>query len=324
MFKRFRQYRINQTIRDQYAEIIISKEDLIYPYFIIEGEKKCEEISSLAGIYRMTVDELLKDIEQMLQYGIDKFLFFGVVDKSLKDDIGSAAYKQNNLIQRAISQVKKYFPSAVVISDVCLCGYTSHGHCGILGNNNDVDNDVTLSYLTRMALTHAWAGADFVAPSAMMDGQVMAIKTEFVKHKVPTRILSYSAKFASGLYGPFREAAASAPSFGDRKTYQMDYRTINQALQEVEADIEEGTDWVMVKPAHTYLDILCRIKSAYPAVPFVGYQVSGEYMMIKSAASSGYLNEEAAMCEVLTAIKRAGANYIISYYAKDFVRKGLP
>ncbi len=319
---RLRQYRVNQETRDKYAEVFISVNDFIYPYFVVDGNNIKHEISSLRNVFHFSIDELIKDIEEISKLGITKILLFGVIEKSLKTDTGFTAYNNSNLISRAVQAIKKEFPEITIITDVCLCGYTNHGHCGIL-NGEIIDNDATLPYLAKMALQHALAGADFVAPSAMMDGQVAAIKQSFVQNKVNTKILGYSAKYASGFYGPFRDAVNSAPSFGDRKTYQMDNRNISQAIVEVQADIEEGADWVMVKPAHTYLDIIQRIRLNFPNFPLAAYQVSGEYMMIKASAEAGYMNEEIAMQEALTAIKRAGANYIISYYAKEFVQKRL-
>jgi porphobilinogen synthase len=320
--QRLRQYRKDKETRDKYSEVNVTVGDFIYPYFVIEGSNAKQEIGSLKNVFRFSIDELLKDIESVFKIGVNKILLFGVIGENLKDEIGSNAYAENSLVNRAIKRIKENFPELIIFTDVCLCGYTSHGHCGLI-KNNEIENDSTLPLLAEMALQHALSGADFVAPSAMMDGQVEAMRNLLDEKKLETKILAYSAKYSSGFYGPFRDAAMSAPSFGDRKTYQMDYRTIQQALQEVKADIEEGADWVMVKPAHSYLDIIQRVKSAYPLIPLVAYQVSGEYMMVKAAAEAGYLNEEAAMIEVLTAIKRAGADYIISYYAKDFVTKGL-
>jgi porphobilinogen synthase len=319
---RLRNFRTNQETRNKFAEVLINSHDFIYPYFIVDGNSIKKEISSLKNVFHFSIDEVLKDIEHCMQLGLNKFLLFGVIEEELKDPDGKAAYAEDNLVSRTVKAIKNKFPNAIIFTDVCLCGYTSHGHCGLI-EGETIDNDSTLPLLARMAYTHAKAGADFVAPSAMMDGQVEAIKEILVKNNLSTKILSYSAKFASGFYGPFREAVSSSPSFGDRKSYQMDYRTIGQSLSEVSADICEGSDWVMVKPAHTYLDVIQRVKSAYPKAILAAYQVSGEYMMIRSAAEAGYLNEEAAMLETLTAIKRAGADYIITYYAKEFIQKGL-
>ncbi|MFT3739912.1 MAG: porphobilinogen synthase [Breznakibacter sp.] len=250
--------------------------------------------------------------------GIDKILLFGVVGNEVKTSDGTASYADGNLVSRAVSAVKQKFPRLMVITDVCICGYTSHGHCGVL-NGESIDNDASLPILAKMALSHARAGADMVAPSAMMDGQVQAIRQLLDQHGLSrTAVLAYSAKYASGFYGPFRDAAQSAPSFGDRKAYQMDFRTIRQGTDEVLADLDEGAAWVMVKPAHAYLDVIARAKAARPEAVMTAYQVSGEYMMVKSAAAQGFLDEHNAMNEVLTAIKRAGSNYIITYYAKDW------
>lgn len=316
--KRFHDLRKDQATRDMHAEVNLCIQDMIYPYFVIEGDHQRQQISTLEGVSRFSTDELLVDIEHTLALGIDKILLFGVIDETLKDDRGSAAYAIDNLVARAVKAIKQKYPSLIVFTDVCLCGYTSHGHCGII-DQKEIDNDSTLPILASMAGSHADAGADFVAPSAMMDGQVEAIRQHLNKTGFQhTKILSYSAKYASAYYGPFRDAAHSAPAFGDRKTYQMDYRTLRQPVDAVAAALDEGADWVMVKPAHTYLDVIQRVKTTFPDAPLVAYQVSGEYMMIKAAAASGYADGPKAMTEVLTAIKRAGADYIITYYAKEF------
>lgn len=321
--KRFRQYRKTQAIRDQYADVSpIVAADFIYPYFVVEGQKIKHEISSMKGVYRFSIDELLIDIEDLQSLGIDKVLLFGVIDEKEKDEQGKAGYRSDNIISRTIRAIKKQFTDIVVFTDVCLCEYTSHGHCGLL-DGDDVENDSTLPLLAEMAYQHAIAGADFVAPSSMMDGQVEAIRKRLNKENLDTKILAYSAKYASAFYGPFREAAESAPSFGDRKSYQMDFRTKLQGLNEIDADIEEGADWIMVKPAMSYLDILYQASQRFSNYPLVAYQVSGEYSMLKNGAMQGYFDEERIFRESLTAIKRAGANYIISYYAKDFIRKNL-
>jgi len=320
--KRFRLYRTDAATRDLYADVRLSVKDFIYPYFVVEGEHQIQPISSMRGIYRFSPDELLKDLEETVALGIDKILLFGVIGNEQKNKTGSAGYAPDSLVCRAIRLIKQHYPQLTIFTDVCLCEYTSHGHCGLLIGEN-VDNDSTLPLLAQMALVHAQAGSDFVASSAMMDGQVKAIKDVLLANGQTAKILAYSAKYASSFYGPFRDAADSAPSFGDRKTYQMDFRTKLQGLDEVTADIEEGADWVMVKPAQTYLDVIQRVSTKYPDVPLVAYQVSGEYATLIAAAAAGVLNEEKAFFESLTAIKRAGANYIISYYAKDFVRKGL-
>lgn len=267
--KRFRQFRKTQEIRNQYADVpALTADTFIYPYFVCEGEDRKEEISSMKGIYRFSIDRLLQDIEELLSLRIDKILLFGVVDESEKDERGSAAYKPDNLISRAVLAIKARFPKVVVFTDICLCEYTSHGHCGLL-YEHDVENDSTLPLLAEMAYRHALAGADFVAPSAMMDGQIEALRQRLTAEGLSTWILAYSAKYASGFYGPFRDAADSSPSFGDRKSYQMDYRTQNQGIEEIEADIEEGADWIMVKPALAYLDMLWRAKQKFPDYPLV-------------------------------------------------------
>lgn len=320
--KRFRPYRLDAATRDFYADVRLSANDFIYPYFIVDGEHEVQPISSLKGISRFSPDELVKDLEETLSLGIDKILLFGVIGQELKDEVGTIGYDKDSLVCRTIRLIKQHYPQIIIFTDVCLCEYTSHGHCGLLLGET-VDNDTTLPLLAQMALVHAQAGADYVAPSAMMDGQVKAIKDLLKENGQTAKVLAYSAKYSSNFYGPFRDAAGSAPSFGDRKTYQMDYRTKNQGLEEITADIEEGADWVMVKPAQAYLDIIQRASVAYPEIPLAAYQVSGEFAMLKAAAAAGLLNEELGFLESLTAIKRAGANYIITYYAKDFVRKGL-
>jgi len=322
IMKRFRPYRTDAATRDIYADIHLSVKDFIYPYFVVEGENQIQPIPSLRGISRFSPDELIKDLEETVALGIDKILVFGVIDNQFKDETGSAGYSPDSIVCRAIRLIKRHYPQLTVLTDVCLCEYTSHGHCGLLIGET-VDNDSTLPLLAKMALVHAQAGADFVAPSAMMDGQVKAIKDLLKENGQTAKVLAYSAKYASSFYGPFRDAAASAPSFGDRKSYQMDFRTKQQGLDEITADIEEGADWVMVKPAQAYLDIIQRVSTTYPDIPLVAYQVSGEYAMLIAAAQAGVLNEKQAFFESLTAIKRAGAHLIISYYAKDFVRKGL-
>lgn len=320
--KRFRPFRINSAIRDQHADVHIKAEDFIYPLFLVEGMGQRQVITSLPGVYRFSIDQLFDEVTDLLKLGITKVLLFGVISEELKNPQATAGYDPHSLICRSIRYLKREFPQLTIITDVCLCEYTSHGHCGIL-EGELIDNDSTLPVLAQIALAHAQAGADFVAPSAMMDGQVEAIRTSLHKEGLSTRILAYSAKYASSFYGPFRDAAGSAPSFGDRKTYQMDYRSGTQGIDEIAADIEEGADWVMVKPAQAYLDIIQRASVAFPKVPLVAYQVSGEYAMIRQAARSGIVNEYLAFNESLTAIKRAGAHYIISYYGKEFITNSI-
>jgi porphobilinogen synthase len=347
--KRFRQYRTTQKVRDQYADVPpIQAQDFIYPYFVEEGEGIKTEIPSMEDVYRFSIDTLLEDIEDALSLGINKVLLFGVIPEEEKDERGSAAYRADSIICKAVRAIKAKFPQVIVFTDICLCEYTSHGHCGLLyedgkpiaydeelkalkrtgcacgvsHENVVIDNDTTLPLLAEMAYQHALAGADFVAPSAMMDGQIEALrqKLDSDNRTKGTRILAYSAKYASAYYGPFRDAAGSAPGFGDRKSYQMDYRTHDQGLEEIQADIDEGTDWIMVKPALAYLDILYRASVAFPNHPLVAYQVSGEYSMLLNASRQGYFDEKRIFHESLTAIRRAGAQYIISYYAKRYFR----
>lgn len=320
--KRFRNYRLSQEIRDKYADVSIDVKDFVYPYFVVEGEGVKESISTMPGICRFSIDTLVEDVKEIYALGIDKVLLFGVIDDSMKDERGSLAYAEDALVCRAVKAIKAAVPQVCVITDVCLCEYTSHGHCGLLCHH-DVDNDSTLPLLAEMAYVHAKAGADFVAPSAMMDGQIEALHKRLTEAGLrdKCKILAYSAKYASAFYGPFRDAADSAPSFGDRKTYQMDYRTHDQGLEEIAADIEEGADWTMVKPAMPYLDMIARGVERFPDTPMVAYQVSGEYSMLKAAAQLGYLDEQRVVFESLIAIKRAGAQYIISYYAKEYMQK---
>lgn len=321
--KRFRPYRQTQEIRDKYADVPqIVASDFIYPYFIVEGENVKQEISSMKGVYRFSIDQLLIDIQDLLSLNINKILLFGVIDEKDKDERGSAGYSPDNIISRSVRAIKKQFPEIIIFTDICLCEYTSHGHCGLL-DGHDVENDTTLPLLAEMAYQHAIAGADFVAPSSMMDGQVEAIRERLKKENLDTKILAYSAKYASAFYGPFRDAADSAPSFGDRKSYQMDFRTKTQGLEEIATDIEEGADWIMVKPAMSYLDILYQASQRFANYPLVAYQVSGEYSMLKNGAVQGYFDESRIFFESLTAIRRAGANYIISYYAREFIKRKL-
>ena len=320
--KDLRKFRISQEVRDSHADVWVRPDDFILPFFIVEGENQHQKINTLPGVYRFSQDVLLEEVKRVMALGINKVLLFGVVDQSLKDEFGKEAWNPESLVCRTVRLLKSRFPGLTVMTDVCLCEYTSHGHCGLL-RDRDVDNNSTLPLLAGIALSHARAGADFVAPSAMMDGQVEAIRKALDAAGLNTHIMAYSAKYSSSFYGPFRDAAGSAPSFGDRKTYQMDYRAKDQGLWEIQADIEEGADWVMVKPAQTYLDIISRAYQKYPDVPIAAYQVSGEYAMLKMAAQQGLVDEHQAFKESITAIKRAGARYIISYYAADYIENGL-
>lgn len=315
--KRFRLFRKDAATRARYADVSVAAGDLIMPYFVVEGQGVSEPVETMPGISRLSIDRLLSEIDELAEVGVRKVLLFGVIADEEKDDRGTRAYAPDSLIVRAVKAIKQHAPATEVFTDVCLCEYTCHGHCGLL-HNHDVDNDSTLPLLAEMALQHARAGADWVAPSAMMDGQVEAIRRRLDADGLQTRILAYSAKYASAFYGPFRDAAGSTPSFGDRKTYQMDYHTHDQGLEEIAADIEEGADWTMVKPALPYLDMVARGVARFPDVPMVAYQVSGEYAMIKAAARLGFLDEKRIVEESLTAIKRAGASYIITYFAKQF------
>ncbi|MEE1084700.1 MAG: porphobilinogen synthase [Paludibacteraceae bacterium] len=319
---RYREFRKDQATRDQYADVNVKAEDFIFPYFVVEGTGVKSEISSMPGIYRFSIDTLVDDVKEVYKLGINKILLFGVIEDKLKDEQGSLAYTEDALVCRAVKAIKKAVPEVLVFTDVCLCEYTSHGHCGLL-KDNDVDNDATLPLLAEMAYVHAKAGADFVAPSAMMDGQIEALHKRLTEAGLrdKCKIMAYSAKYASAYYGPFRDAADSAPSFGDRRTYQMDFRTHDQGIGEIEADVAEGADWTMVKPAMPYLDIIARGVEKFPNIPMVAYQVSGEYSMAKAAAKMGFLDEKRIVFESLIAIKRAGAKYIITYYAKEYMQR---
>ena len=319
---RYREFRKDQATRGRYADVNVKAEDFIFPYFVVEGTGIKSEISSMPGIYRFSIDTLVDDVKEVYKLGINKILLFGVIDDKLKDERGSLAYTEDTLVCRAVKAIKKAVPEVLVFTDVCLCEYTSHGHCGLL-KDNDVDNDATLPLLAEMAYVHAKAGADFVAPSAMMDGQIEALDKRLKEAGLrdKCKIMAYSAKYASAYYGPFRDAADSAPSFGDRRTYQMDFRTHDQGIGEIEADVAEGADWTMVKPAMPYLDIIARGVEKFPNIPMVAYQVSGEYSMAKAAAKMGFLDEKRIVFESLIAIKRAGAKYIITYYAKEYMQR---
>ena len=319
MLRRPRRLRINDATRELVRETKINVEDLIYPLFIVEGENIKNEISSLPDVYHFSLDMLDEEIKEIKDLGIKHIILFGIPHDHEKDFCGSEAYNDNGIIQRAIRKIKEIDSDINVITDVCMCEYTSHGHCGILTKGGYVDNDKTLEYLANIAVSHAKAGADMVAPSDMMDGRVKVIRKALDKEgffNVP--IMSYSVKYASTFYGPFREAANSAPSFGDRKTYQMDPANSNEALIEAELDVLEGADILMVKPALSYLDIIRRVKDNYN-LPLAAYNVSGEYAMLKSAVKNGILSE-GAIYESIMSIKRAGADIIITYFAKDLAK----
>lgn len=295
---------------------------LIYPLFVTEGKNQKQEIPSMYGQYRYSTDRMGEVIEELLQDGVDKIMLFGIPDH--KDACGSEAYAQNGIVQRALREAKERYPEMYLIGDVCMCEYTSHGHCGIV-TGNDVDNDKTLEYLAKIALSQVQAGADLVAPSDMMDGRVAAIRTTLDRnHYENTPIMSYAVKFASSFYGPFREAADSTPQFGDRKTYQMDYHNRKEAVREALTDVGEGADIVMVKPAMAYGDLIREVCDAVQ-IPVAAYSVSGEYAMIRAAGRQGLIDEDAVICETATAAYRAGADIYITYFARElagFMREG--
>ena len=321
MIIRPRRLRKNATIRNMVAETAVNPDSLVYPMFVVEGENVKEEIPSMPNQYRFSIDEILKELESCVAVGVKSILLFGI--PSYKDEMATSAYDDDGIVQRAVRSIKAKFPELYVITDVCLCEYMSHGHCGIVKEDGDVDNDPTLELLAKTALTHAEAGADMVAPSDMMDGRVAAIRAKLDENGYQNLpIMAYSAKFASAYYGPFRDAADSAPHFGDRKSYQMDVRNGREALHEVELDLEEGADIVMVKPGLAFLDVL-RKTAELSSVPVAVYNVSGEYSMVKAAAQQGWINEEAIIRENLIAFKRAGADIIITYHTKEALEKGL-
>ncbi len=311
---RYRRLRANAGILRMVRETSLSVDDLIDPMFVCEGKGIRQEISSMPGINRCSLDELLKDVRESQSLGIPAVILFGIPDK--KDARGSEAYNPDGIVQRAVREIKSSFPDMIVITDVCIDEYTDHGHCGLV-EGHKILNDPTLELLSEMAETHARAGADIVAPSDMMDGRVQAIrKTLDETGHEDTIILSYAAKYASGFYGPFREAADSSPKFGDRCSYQMDPGNTDESLREVFQDIEEGADMVMVKPALSYLDIIHRVRQEVQ-VPVAAYSVSGEYAMVKAAAERGWVDGERVMMEILLSIKRAGAQMILTYFAKE-------
>ncbi|HNW28223.1 MAG TPA: porphobilinogen synthase [Spirochaetota bacterium] len=315
--QRPRRNRASYLIRDLVAETIVDRRKLIMPHFVLEGKNIREPIASMPGISRVSIENLLKDIEADHKTGIDKILLFGIPEK--KDEDGSGAYDRNGIVQKALREIKKHLPGVLVITDVCLCEYTSHGHCGMVDGGN-ILNDPTLEILSRVALSHAESGSDMIAPSDMMDGRVGAIRATLDAggfDDLP--ILAYSAKYASAFYGPFREAAGSAPQFGDRSSYQMDSRNSREAEKEILLDIAEGADIVMVKPALSYLDVIYRTRNLVN-VPVCAYNVSGEYSMVKAMAKLGFSDEVRLTKEIITSIFRAGADMIISYHTRDIFR----
>lgn len=309
-----RRLRRNENLRRMVRETFLRIDDLIYPMFVQPGKGIKELISSMPDNYRFSIDELVKEIKDIYKLGIPAIILFGIPEK--KDELGTEAYAKDGIIQRAIKAIKDSVPEIIVITDVCLCEYTSHGHCGVI-KNNEVDNDATLELLAKEAVSHAEAGADMVAPSDMMDGRVKAIREALDRSgfsHIP--IMSYAVKYASAFYGPFREAAESAPQFGDRRSYQMDPPNAREALREAELDVGEGADIIMVKPALPYLDIIYRVRQAINR-PIAAYNVSGEFSMLKAAIANGWLEEKRVILEALTSIKRAGADLILTYFAKE-------
>lgn len=314
---RLRRLRKSPAIRNMVRETVVNRDDLIMPYFVCPGEGVRNPIKSMPGNYQLSVDLLVEEIKDLYSTtGIDKVLLFGIPEK--KDEDGSVACHQDAIVPRAIRALKKAVPEVMIVADVCNCEYTTHGHCGTIVDG-DVNNDLTLKNLAAQSVTLAEAGTDIVAPSDMMDGRVAAIRKALDENGFEnTPIMAYSAKYASAFYGPFRDAAESAPQFGDRSTYQMDPANSNEALREVREDINEGADMVMVKPALSYLDVINRVKATFN-IPVVAYNVSGEFSMVKAAAQNGWIDEKRIIKEILTSIKRAGADIIITYHAKEFV-----
>ena len=314
-----RRLRRNQVIRDMVAETTLSIDDFVYPIFVIEGENVRNPIKSMPGIYQLSLEHAIQEAKEAFDLGIKSIILFGIPEK--KDEMGSEAYSEDSIITRAIHEIKSKLPDLIVIADACLCEYTSHGHCGVLNKNGNVLNDKTLELLKKEAYVYAKMGADIIAPSGMMDGMVKAIRESLDDNGFENvAIMSYSAKYSSNFYGPFRDAAESAPAFGDRKSYQMDFRNSNEAIKEMMLDIEEGADFLMVKPALAYLDVIRMAKDRFPYIPLAAYNVSGEYSMVKAASQMEWIDEKAIMVEILTAIKRAGADIIITYFAKDIAK----
>ena len=317
-FRRLRPLRRSRSDRFAHAETVLEASRFVYPMFIVNGVNIVQPIPAMPGINRLSVDMAAKEVESALNRGVTRFLLFGLPDAKHPD--GRNAWGPDEAVQRCTQMIKAQFPHATVITDVCLCEYTDHGHCGLLSDDPEetVDNDATLPLLARAALSHANAGADIVAPSAMMDGQVAAIRQELDRNGFnDTQVLGYSAKYASAFYGPFRDAADSAPSFGDRRAYQMQPAQRNEAMKEIQADISEGANAVMVKPALAYLDVIHDAKSHFPDIPLYAYNVSGEYSMVSAAANNGWIDRKTAALETLLSIRRAGADFVITYFALE-------
>ncbi|MCW5206938.1 porphobilinogen synthase [Desulfobulbus sp. F5] len=312
-----RRMRQNENFRAMIRETRLAPEQLVYPLFVMPGKGKKEEVPSMPGVFRLSVDQLKQEAKDCLEVGVRSVILFGLPEK--KDAVGSGAHAKNGIVQQAIKELKNTAPDIMVITDVCLCEYTDHGHCGCLAGK-EVDNDATLELLAKTALSHAQAGTDMVAPSDMMDGRVSEIRSTLDEndfHTVP--IMSYAVKYASAFYGPFRDAADCAPQFGDRRSYQMDPANSREALREATLDVDEGADILMVKPAVAYLDIISRLRDEFD-LPIAAYHVSGEYAMIKAAAARGWIDEQRVMAETLLSIRRAGADIILTYFAKDMAR----
>ena len=312
-----RRLRKSETLRKMVRETRMDKSSLIYPLFVKEGENIEEEIPSMEGQYRYSIDRLPYELERLQKAGVDKVMFFGIPD--VKDEVGSQAYAEDGIVQKAIREAKKQFPDMYLITDVCMCEYTSHGHCGVLCGH-DVENDKTLELLAKTALSHVQAGADMVAPSDMMDGRVAAIRHILDENNYKdTPIMSYAVKYASAFYSPFRDAAGSAPSFGDRKSYQMDFHNRREAIKEALLDVEEGADIIMVKPALSYLDIIREVRDTID-LPVAAYSVSGEYAMVKAGAKLGYIDEERIIGEMAVSTFRAGTDIYLTYFAKEIAK----
>jgi len=315
--RRARRLRTTEAMRGLVRETRLSPEMLVLPLFVCEGEGVRREVASMPGVFNLSVDEAVREASGAKADGVNSVLLFGIPD--FKDDVGSMAYDANAPVQKAIAAIKSEVPGVLVITDVCLCEYTDHGHCGLI-IDSEIANDPTVALLARAAVSHAAAGADIVAPSDMMDGRVGEIRKALDERGFDmVAIMSYAAKYCSAFYGPFRDAAGSTPKFGDRRSHQMDPSNVDEALREVEQDIEEGADIVMVKPALAYLDVIAKVKATYN-YPTAAYHVSGEYSMLKAAARNGWIDEERAMMETLTSIRRAGADIIITYYAREAAR----
>ncbi len=311
-----RRLRRTENIRNMVAQTKLHLDDFVYPIFVREGSDIKNPIDSMPDIYQLSIDKAIDEAKEAYSLGIKSIILFGIPNH--KDELGSEAYNEKGVITKAIYEIKSALPELVVIADACFCEYTSHGHCGILNKKGELLNDPTLEMLKKEAYVYAKMGADIIAPSGMIDGMVKAIRESLDENGFSERaVMSYSVKYSSAFYGPFRDAAESAPAFGDRKSYQMDYRNKDEAIKECLLDVEEGADYLMVKPALPYLDVISKVKEEFPYMPLAAYNVSGEYSMVKAAAAYGWIDEKSTMIELLTSIKRAGADIIITYFAKD-------